>query len=74
MFTFKEMARMFMDAGYSVENVIMRKNPINEEHEKLLDNIMAMVHESERWMFEAFQFVISRRCWHSDICFSPSSM
>ena len=58
MFTFKEMARMFMDAGYSVENVIMRKNPINEEHEKLLDNIMAMVHESERWMFEAFQFVI----------------
>lgn len=58
MFTFKEMVRMFTDAGYIIENVIIRQNPISEEHNNLLDRIMTMVHESERWMFEAFQFVI----------------
>ena len=58
MFTFKEMARMFMDAEYSIEDVSVKTNPLSEEEKDMLDKIMGIVHESERWMFEAFQFLI----------------
>lgn len=59
-FTFNEILHMFNNAGYIVEDTVAKGVKITEEEKIMTDKIMSIVETSERWMFEAFQYVL--RC------------
>lgn len=58
LFTYNEIVRMFIECGYEAEEMEMRTISITEEQKVLIEKLLAIGKGSERFMYEAFQYVI----------------
>lgn len=61
MFTYNEIIRTFHEAGYEIEMMETTKQLISEKQEKLIDDILSLGFEAERFMYEAFQYIVKAR-------------
>lgn len=60
-FTFYELIRMFQESGYEIDNVGMTVSLIDDQQKELIDQLLLLRSESERFMYEAFQYLIRAR-------------
>ena len=60
-FTFYELVRMFQESGYEIEDIGMTVNLISDQQRKLIDQLLLLQSGSERFMYEAFQYLIRAR-------------
>ncbi len=59
LFTYIELQRMLAECGYSAGRIVKYTLiGISEEENKLIDELMKLSNASERFMFEAFQYVV----------------
>lgn len=61
LFTYKEIVRMFIECEYEVEKMEMRVIPITEEQKILIEKLLILGKGSERFMYEAFQYVVKAK-------------
>lgn len=59
LFTFNEIVRMFLDAGFLIEDMRHNVLDITEEQKELIEKLVAMNTGADRFMFEAFQYFVS---------------
>lgn len=57
-FTYKEMIRMFWEGGYKVDSVGMIHQPMDESSEELIEKLLSLREGSDRFMYEAFQYLV----------------
>lgn len=57
--TFNEIVRMFLDAGFLIEDMRHNVLDITEEQKELIEKLVAMNTGADRFMFEAFQYFVS---------------
>lgn len=58
MFTYNEIIRIFDEAGYEIEKMDSTKESISDRQEKLIDSLVALGRGSEKFMYEAFQYIV----------------
>ena len=58
LFTYNEIVKMFQEGQYKIESVKMTNMPMNEEEKELIDKLLSLQKESDRFMYEAFQFQV----------------
>lgn len=58
LFTYNEIVKMFQEGQYEIEGVKMTNMPMSEEEKELIDKLLSLQKESERFMYEAFQFQV----------------
>ena len=61
MFTYKEMMNMFDEAGFVIEDVNYATVDITDKQRKLIDSLMELSEDVDRYMYETFQYVIRAR-------------
>lgn len=59
LFTYNEIVNMFNKAGYIIENISITQMPISQEQSNLIDSLLSYSNQTERFMYEAFQYQIS---------------
>ena len=60
-FTYYEVIKMFQEGGYDVEDMGLTVNLISEQQKELIDQLLALRTGSERFMYEAFQYLACAR-------------
>ena len=58
MFTYNEIIKMLIRAGYSVEDIGGTTQSITEKQEELLEGLLALSTEAERFMFDIYQYLV----------------
>ena len=61
MFTYNEIIRIFHEAGYEIEMMTTTKQQVSDKQERLIDNILSLGYGAERFMYEAFQYIVRAR-------------
>ena len=61
MFTYNEIIRIFDEAGYEIERMDSTKQPISDRQEKLISSLVSLGRGAERFMYEAFQYIVKAR-------------
>ncbi len=61
MFTYKEIIRTFHESGYEIEKISSKEIPMSDEQKKLIDSLLSLGNGTERFMYEAFQYVLQAR-------------
>ena len=57
-FTYNEMLRMFLKAGYETEKIVVNTYPMSERQKQLTDGLLALDARAERFMYETFQYIV----------------
>lgn len=58
LFTLNEIVRMFQECNYIVQEVGSAPVPVSQDQNLLIDNLLALNKQAERFMYEAFQYII----------------
>ena len=61
LFTCNEILRMFREAGYEVCDIVGNFVPISEKQNALIDNLLALDNEAQRFMYETFQYNVEAK-------------
>lgn len=61
MFTYNEIIRTFLEAGYEIENIVATGSEIDSEQEKMIDNLLFLGEGTERFMYETYQYNIKAK-------------
>ena len=61
MFTYNEIIRIFHEAGYEIEMMTTTKQQVSDKQERMIDNILSLGYGAERFMYEAFQYIVRAR-------------
>ena len=61
MFTYNEIVRTFQEAGYEIENIAATGSEIDSKQEKMIDNLLLLGEGAERFMYEAYQYIIKAK-------------
>ena len=61
MFTYHEIVRTFHEAGYEIEKINLKEIPVSNTQDKLIDSLLSLGKGTERFMYEAFQYILKAR-------------
>ncbi len=61
LFTYNEIVRMFWEAGYDICKIGYGKFHISDTQKKIIDNLLYIENTAERFMYEAFQYVVKAK-------------
>ncbi len=61
MFTYKEIIKMFKEAGYEITTMNAASSDISEDADKLIDKLMSLGSGVERHMYTTFQYLVKAK-------------
>ncbi|MBQ6886532.1 MAG: hypothetical protein IJN54_03355 [Lachnospiraceae bacterium] len=61
LFTCNEILHMFCEAGYEVCDIFGNFVPISEKQNSLIDKLLALDNEAQRFMYETFQYNVKAK-------------
>lgn len=57
-FTYYEIGRLFVQAGYEIKGIGTVKLPISERQRTIEDVLLPLSEHTKRWMYETFQYIV----------------
>lgn len=61
LFTYKEIVRMFHSCGFDIIDMAFTRVTITEEQSALIDRLLELGEDAERFMYETFQYVVKAK-------------
>lgn len=61
LFTYNEIVRMFWEAGYDICQMGCVGHCISDRQKKIIDHLLCIENTAERFMYEAFQYIIKAK-------------
>ena len=58
LFTYNEIVRMFVEAGYEILNIEAYGMPISDRQKELIESLLLIENQGEKFMYEAFHYVV----------------